>query len=133
MSKDVPARTILVIEDEPALSAVVARFLKQVGYHTVVKHTGASALEYVKTHTPDAVITDVHLPDFNGLVLTQKFRLQFGDTMPIIVLSGDTSMEVLKTLPHVGATYFFNKPFNPEVLLERLAACFENRPAAQDC
>jgi FixJ family two-component response regulator len=43
-----------------------------------------------------------------------------GPDVPIIVLSGDTSMPMLNSLPHVGATYFFSKPVNAQQLVERL-------------
>ena len=128
MSTHDVSRTILLIEDEPALSSVMSRFLHHAGYKTVVKHTGVAAIDYAATHTPDAVITDVHLPDINGLVLTQKLHERFGDTVPIFVLSGDTSMEVLRTLPHVGATHFFNKPVNHDLLIKHLATFFESNP-----
>ena len=64
-------------------------------------------------------VVDIHLPDMNGLVVSQKFRERLGPHAPIIVLSGDTSMETLNSLPHVGATYFFSKPVNSGQLLER--------------
>jgi len=125
MNTPADGRTILIVEDEPALSSVLAKFLQKAGYRSVICDCGAAALEYAAKHTPDAIVTDVHLPDLNGLVLTQKFRQRYGDAMPIIVLSGDTSMEVIKTLPHVGATHFFNKPLNPDVLMQHLSKFFE--------
>ena len=47
-------------------------------------------------------------------------RELLGPDVPIIVVSGDTSMEVINALSHVGATYFFSKPLNVPNLLERL-------------
>ena len=63
---------------------------------------------------------DIHLPDISGLVLSTKLREKYGPDLPIIIVSGDTSMEMIRSLPHVGATYFFPKPINAEYLLERL-------------
>jgi DNA-binding response OmpR family regulator len=54
------------------------------------------------------------------LILTQRLRTLWGDTTPIIILSGDHSLAMLNSLPHVGATYFFAKPVNPPMLLDRL-------------
>ena len=68
-------------------------------------------------------MVDVHLPDMNGLILSQKLREQLGPEAPIIVLSGDTSMETLNSLSLVGATYFFSKPVNSEQLLDRIRRC----------
>ena len=113
--------TILLIEDDPSLGLAMVRYLQSNGYAPVHCASGAAAMEAVRDIQPDAVITDIHLPDINGLVLSQKLRDKLGASVPIIVLSGDTSTEVLKSLSHVGATYFFNKPVNWEQLKQHLA------------
>lgn len=113
--------TILLIEDDAAVGGAVEKYLHKIGYDAVLCRTGRAAVEAAETFHPDAIITDIHLPDISGLVLSKTFRDKFGAEMPIIVLSGDTSTEVLKTLSHVGATYFFNKPVNFELLKNHLA------------
>ena len=65
-------------------------------------------------------MVDIHLPDISGLVLSSKLRERFGPGRPIIILSGDASMENLRSLSHVGATYFISKPFNSQHLIDRL-------------
>ena len=67
-----------------------------------------------------AALVDIHLPDLHGLVLSSKLRELLGPAVPIIVISGDTSMANLNALSHVGATYFLSKPLNPAALLARL-------------
>jgi DNA-binding response OmpR family regulator len=112
--------SILVVEDNTAVARAMSVLLKGAGYEPVVFHQGAPALEYAERKIPAAAIVDIHLPDFSGLVLSQKFRERFGSKVPIVVLSGDTSMATLNSLPHVGATYFFSKPVNGGHLIERL-------------
>lgn len=121
MSSTAEKPTILLIEDDASLGRAMQKFLETLGYAATLCQDGACALEMAQTIEPDAVITDIHLPDISGLVLSQKFREKFGPETPIIVLSGDTSTEVLKSLTHVGATYFFNKPVNLELLKDHLA------------
>lgn len=112
--------SLLLVEDDAAVASAVVKFLTISGFSVHLCNSGADALAYVETARPAAIITDIHLPDINGLVLSQKFRSTFGDVLPIIVLSGDTSVETLKTLSHVGATYFLNKPVNLQLLKSRL-------------
>jgi DNA-binding response OmpR family regulator len=121
MSEPVARPTILLIEDDAAVGTAVEKFLHKIGYDAVLCRTGRAAVEAAETFEPDAIITDIHLPDISGLVLSKTFRDKFGQDMPILVLSGDTSTEVLKTLTHVGATYFLNKPVNFELLKHHLA------------
>jgi DNA-binding response OmpR family regulator len=122
------ARPILVVEDHRIIADAMARVLRNDGYAPTVWHNGTEALDWVQSlngakGSIAAAILDIHLPDLHGLVLSSKLRELLGPTVPIIVVSGDTSMENLRSLPHVGATYFFPKPLNPAKLLERLREC----------
>jgi len=53
-------------------------------------------------------------------VLTRRLRDLLGPAAPLVILSGDTSLETLNSLPHVGATYFFPKPVRGAELVARL-------------
>lgn len=112
--------TILIVDDNERTTRALERLLKGAGYRTRVCHTGEEMLAAAAETTPAAAMVDIHLPDISGLVLSSKLRERLGDGFPIIVVSGDTSMETIRSLPHVGATYFFPKPLNAEYLLERL-------------
>ena len=112
---------VLIVDDNPGVTRALARLLEQHGYRTVVCHTGTEALAYAARSKPAAALVDIHLPDICGLTLSKQLRAKFGeDSCPIIVLSGDTSMENLKRLPQAGANYFLSKPFKSEHLVERL-------------
>jgi DNA-binding response OmpR family regulator len=111
---------LLIVEDNLTMARAMSSLIKRAGYEPILFHQGAPALTYIATQTPVAAILDIHLPDFSGLVLSQKLRERFGPNFPIVILSGDTSMETLNSLRHVGATYFFSKPVNGGHLVERL-------------
>jgi DNA-binding response OmpR family regulator len=118
---DLPAPPrILVVDDSEPTARALAALLGGANYHAVTALRGADALDRAAEHDFAAAIVDVHLPDINGLLVTQKLRAAFGADVPIIVLSGDTSMQTLNRLPDAGATYFFSKPVNSAQLLERL-------------
>jgi DNA-binding response OmpR family regulator len=114
------APLVLVVDDNPVITASLSRLLAGEGYRTSVCHMGADALRCAAEEPPVAALVDIHLPDISGLQLAQKLRGLLGPARPIIVLSGDTSMENLRSLPHVGADYFMSKPFNCGHLVERL-------------
>ncbi len=111
---------ILVIEDSPPTASALASLLARESYRAAVFHRGTDALDYARRHPCLAAVVDIHLPDMNGLVLSQKLREQFGPLVPIVILSGDTSISTLNSLPHVGATHFFSKPVSASHLLKRL-------------
>lgn len=111
---------VLIVDDNAAVTKALGLLMRNAGFDTVPCHSGNDALAYCNASTPDAAVIDVHLPDINGLILARTLRDRFGPATPIIVVSGDTSMETLNSLPHAGATYFFSKPVNSAALVERL-------------
>src|SRR4051812_22356694 len=111
---------VLVVDDNEVFAHAVAKLLRNQGWRVKVCYNGLDALREVECEVLAAAVVDIHLPDISGLVLTAKLRDRYGPKLPIIVLSGDTSMENLRSLPHVGASYFISKPFNSEHLVERL-------------
>jgi DNA-binding response OmpR family regulator len=112
--------SILVVEDNESIAHALRLVLGRAGYDVTHFATGLDALRHVAEARPDAAIIDIHLPDINGLVLTQQLRDRLGDATPLLVLSGDTSIQTINSLPHVGATYFLPKPVQANNLLDRL-------------
>ena len=111
-------RRILVVEDDRAAARALGRILSDAGYNPIVCHGGIEALASARAEPPAAAMIDVHLPDLNGLILAQQIRQIVGKQIPLIMVSGDTSMETLNSLHHVGATYFLSKPLNRKGLIE---------------
>ena len=116
----VPAPRVLVVDDNQPTARALATLLNAANYETTVSYRGGEAVDQARAASFSAAIVDIHLPDISGLVVSQKLRELLGPDVPIIVLSGDTSMQMLNSLPHVGATYFFSKPVNSQYLIERM-------------
>jgi CheY-like chemotaxis protein len=109
---------ILIVDDSQATARGLGGLFRTGGYRPTTFHEGLSAIAWARQYRPAGAILDVHLPDISGLILSQQLRDLLGPAVPIVVLSGDASMEVLNALPHVGATYFFQKPVNGAMLLK---------------
>jgi len=114
------AAPILIVDDHQLVAKALSSRFQKGGYQTVVFHNGTDALAYCDQHPVAAAVIDIHLPDLNGLVLSSGLRQRIGPERPIIIVSGDTSMENLNSLRHVGATHFFSKPVKSSQLLERV-------------
>jgi DNA-binding response OmpR family regulator len=113
-------RSILIVDDNHLITQALRAVLVKAGFIVTTFDGGLAALRHVAEQRPDAAIIDIHLPDISGLVLTQRMREVLGPRTPLIILSGDTSMETINSLPHVGATYFFSKPVQGAELVARL-------------
>src|ERR1700687_2450513 len=113
-------RRILVVDDEPQITRVLRTSLSSQGYDIRVANDGETALEIMKDWTPDLVITDLSMPNMDGLELCRRLRAV--TTIPIIVLSvrGEERTKV-KALD-AGADDYVTKPFGIEELLARVRA-----------
>src|SRR5205814_4350791 len=108
---------ILIVDDNAIVAAAMAKVIERGGYKSLVCHSGTAALDLVGSmngHRASlvAALVDIHLPDLHGLVLSSKLRELLGQQVPIIVISGDTSMVNMNALQHVGAILYFHKPVN---------------------
>jgi two-component system KDP operon response regulator KdpE len=123
-------KRILVVDDEQQITLVLRSGLAKHGYDVRVAAEGESALELFRLWTPDLVVTDLSMPNMNGLELCR--RLRSTSSVPIIVLSvkGDerTKVEALDA----GADDYVTKPFGMGELLARVRAALRRSPAADD-
>lgn len=118
-STDPRVSNILIVDDDPLVGKAMNALLVKAGFRSIACGTGAEALKRAE-RSIDAAIVDIHLPDINGLELSAQLRRLLGPLAPIVILSGDTSMDTIRALPEAGATYFFSKPVNADMLLEHL-------------
>jgi two-component system response regulator GlrR len=112
---------VLVADDDPDLARVLSIILRNAGYPVYTAHSASEALARAEQKPIRAAILDIHLPDLHGLVLSQRMREVCGPNVPILVLSGDSSIALINSLPSAGVTYFFCKPVDAKQLLDRLA------------
>src|SRR5215813_14600491 len=122
-----PRKRILVVDDEQEITFVLRSGLTKHGYDVRVAGDGEAALDLFHAWTPDLVITDLAMPNMNGLQLCQ--RLRESSDVPIIILSvkGEeaTKIEALDA----GADDYLTKPFGMGELLARVRATLRRSPA----
>ena len=111
---------VLIVDDNEPTARALAALLATAHHKSAIFHRGNEALEYAAQKPCLAAIVDIHLPDINGILLAQQLRNRFGPDTPIVVISGDTSVQILTAVSEIGATHFFSKPVNASRLLERL-------------
>ncbi len=120
-------RNILVVDDEAQITRVLKTSLSAQGYGIRTASDGMQALLEMKTWPPDLVITDLRMPNMDGLELCRQIRSE--SRIPIIVLSvkGEeaTKVEALDA----GADDYITKPFSVNELLARVRAAFRRTQA----
>jgi len=115
-------RNILVVDDEAQITRVLKTTLSSQGYSIKTAADGSQALQEMKTWPADLVITDLRMPNMDGLELCRRIRAQ--SRIPIIVLSvkGEESIKVQAL--DAGADDYVTKPFSVNELMARVRAAF---------
>ena len=113
---------MLVVDDEPTITEVVARYLERAGYRTRVAADGIQALELAASQRPDLVLLDLMLPGIDGLEVMRRLRELGRDRMAVILLTakGEESDRVIGL--RLGADDYVVKPFSPADLVARVDA-----------
>jgi two-component system KDP operon response regulator KdpE len=120
-------RRILVVDDEPQITRVLRTSLSSQGYDLRVANDGETALEIMKDWTPDLVITDLSMPNMDGLELSRRIRAKLH--VPIIVLSVRGEERTKVQALDAGVDDYVTKPFGMEELLARVRANLRRQPA----
>lgn len=123
MTKANPApRTVLVVEDDPAIQMLVAQTLRSEGYHVLVASDSPDALRVSDEYqsTIDLVLTDIMLPSGNGIALASTLVLKRPNTQ-VLYMSGFNA-EAIQAVQHQGGPNgeFLEKPFVPRALAKRV-------------
>ncbi len=122
-------RTILVVDDDPSLTALVAELLEEAGYHVDAVTTGAAALARLQARQPALVLLDIELPDRNGVVLCLDIRQRW--SVPISMLSASPwTVDRVRSL-QLGADDFIAKPFDAGDLVARVDAVLRRTARAE--
>jgi DNA-binding response OmpR family regulator len=113
--------TILLVDDETAITDNLAPLLRRAGYEVVVAHDGAQALARLRGGAPDLVVLDVLLPGMDGRAVLRQVRQERRE-VPIILLTqvGDSGERAMAL--EEGADDYLNKPFDPHELVARIKA-----------
>ncbi|MGZ4165830.1 MAG: response regulator [Solirubrobacteraceae bacterium] len=115
-------RSVLIVDDEPTIVEVVARYLDRAGYATRTAGNGEQALQAAAEERPDLVVLDLMMPGIDGLRVMRRLRDQTAEPIGVILLTarGEESDRVVGL--RLGADDYVVKPFSPVELVARVDA-----------
>ncbi|MDX3245389.1 response regulator transcription factor [Streptomyces sp. ME18-1-4] len=121
-------KRVLVVDDDPTVSEVVAGYLDRAGFEVDVAADGPSAVRLAGAQPPDLVVLDLMLPGMDGLEVCRRIRRD--GPLPVIMLTarGDEEDRVLGL--EVGADDYVTKPFSPRELVLRVESVLRRAGAA---
>ena len=123
-------KTILVVEDEPAIARLARDYLVQAGFRVHIAGDGEAALQTSRVAQPDLVVLDLGLPGRDGLDVMRQLR--HTSDLPIIVVTarGEETDRIVGL--ELGADDYMVKPFGPKELVARVRAVFRRSEARDE-
>jgi two-component system chemotaxis response regulator CheY len=110
--------TVLAVDDSASMRQMVSFTLKGAGYEVVEAKDGVEALNLAKQNTFNLVITDVNMPNMDGISLIRELRtLPDYKFTPMLMLTTESGTDKKSEGKSAGATGWIVKPFNPDQLL----------------
>lgn len=116
---------ILVIDDDPKITAMLQRVLTYEGYRVEVANNGNLGLQMAKNNPPQLVVLDVMMPGLDGWEFCSRFRRD--NVVPVLILSARDEVESRVKGLNLGADDYLVKPFALEELLARIQALLRRR------
>lgn len=111
--------SIIVAEDSPTQSVQIELMLEESGYDVRMVPDGKAALETLKERTSDIVLTDLHMPEINGLALIQAIRKDYSQ-IPVVMMTADGTEEIAVESLQAGAASYIPKRFLERDLMPTL-------------
>ena len=121
------AKKIMVVDDSNAIRQSLVFTLKNAGYDAIEASNGAVALDLMKEHSVGLFISDVNMPEMDGLTLLKMIKEDSSyKHTPVIMLTTESSMDIIESAKKIGAKAWMIKPFQPDQMLDAVKKLFVN-------
>jgi two-component system, chemotaxis family, chemotaxis protein CheY len=119
---------ILIVDDSPAIRKILQRVLRQAEIPIGAIYEagdGKEALEVLKTQSVGLILSDINMPNMNGLELLSQLKAdEASKNLPVVMVSTEGSQAKVLEAVQLGAAGYVRKPFNAEQIKEKLAQFF---------
>lgn len=110
--------TVLIVDDEESIAEPLRVRLQRLGFGTLTANSGRQASELARSERPDCITLDLGLPDIDGFELCQQLvDDEATSEIPVIIVSGNDSPDIVRRARAAGCHFFVRKPFDPNALL----------------
>ena len=114
-------QSVLAVDDSASMRSLVSQVLEQAGFDVVLAEDGQIALEYAQTNQVDLVLTDINMPNLDGIGLIKELRqLPHYKFVPLLVLTTESGTDIKMEGKAAGATGWIVKPFDPTKLINTI-------------
>ena len=122
---------ILIVDDDPYFLRVLSRILSGENFQVKTAEGAAQAAEVLKENSFDVVISDLRLPDGDGLSILQQVR-KGGREVPVVILTAYGEVDSYLEAMNAGVTEYLNKPVKSEELIAVVRNCLQARATSPE-
>ena len=123
-------KQILILEDDSRIAAALAIRLEAAGYEVQTASNGFQGLKLAVAGKPDLILMDIWMPVGVGFSVAQRLRALGLGGIPVIFITASKLKGLKETAVALGAVAFFEKPYDPQALLDEIARHFKSNPPA---
>ena len=114
-------KKILVVDDEPKIIRLLAMRLKAKNFDVVSAYDGYQCVQVAKQELPDLILLDIKMPLGGGITAFENLKnISTTKLIPVIFITAFPSEEVKKLVMNMGAEDFISKPFNSDLLIDKI-------------
>ena len=124
--------SILIVEDDASFGVMLQTWLKKNNYDVVLATLYAQAKKELSSKSFDLILTDLRLPDGDGILLMAWVREQLKSPVPFIVMTGYAEVQTAVSAMKLGAFDYLKKPINPSLLEEKIVAALESKQEVEE-
>lgn len=125
--------SVLIVDDEFSIQRMLSYILQREGHMPLMASNASEALVQLKKKLVDLILLDIAMPDIDGIAFLAQLRaMPEYETLPIVMLTANTSAQVRQAAEEAGATAFMNKLANPDDLLTVLGELLGEPSAAEE-
>lgn len=114
------SKSLILAEDDVMLASLLKYRLEKEGFSVTLCQDGKKVKEELDAQLPDLIVSDIMMPYFSGIELTDYLRNQLNSQIPIILISAASNDENVVSAFELGANDFISKPVSPSELLVRV-------------
>ncbi len=125
---------ILIVDDEPTIVMVIGAYLRHKGYEVVEANNGQECIAKAQSELPDVILLDNMMPVMDGLTALSNLKnLEVVKDIPVIMVTAFASKENMDRARQDGVVAFIAKPFDYNVLLEKITQALKLKAETRRC
>lgn len=122
---DIASQLVLIVDDEPDMLSMLKLVIeKKCGCNVICAQSGVIALDKLRSSSPDVIVTDIKMPDLDGLELLKRIR-DLDKTISVIIMTGYGTIDMAVQAIRDGAYDFLEKPFDKDHIVRVVKNCLE--------